>query len=495
MNNQIQRPTTIAISALGGQGGGVLTNWLVNLAEKCDHFAQSTSVPGVAQRTGATVYYLEIFPKSSVKDSDIPPVMALMPMAGDVDIVVASELMEAGRAIQRKFVTPDKTTLIASTHRVYSISEKMALGDGTGNSDTVIKAAKNAAKEFIAFDMEKSAADMNCVISSIMFGAIAGTRRLPFTKEQFEDAIRAEGKMVEANLRGFNVGYIAAEKPIELAKKASSSIGNIISNANTPEAKKLVERINSLPEEVQEFTYLGAKKLLDYQDIKYAAGYVTKVENFAAKDTSPFLLTKEISRHLALWLAFDDTIKVADIKTRSERVKKYRHEMRAKDNQIIHMIEYMHPRIEEIIGTMPLGMANIVQKSPPLMWFFKKFTGPRMWDTTKISSFMMLYFLASLKPIRRKTSRYIQEYIQITTWLDRITDIMASDYNLAVEIIKCQRLIKGYGETYARGLNNFLAIMNAIDHHHKSSNDVADLRKSALADEAGKLLSEKLFLS
>jgi indolepyruvate ferredoxin oxidoreductase, beta subunit len=109
---------TIAIAAIGGQGGAVLADWLVDIGESNGYFVQSTSVPGVAQRTGTTIYYLEMFPEV---DGLGTPVMALMPVAGDVDIVVAAELAEAGRAVQRGIVTPDRTTLIASDHRYYAL--------------------------------------------------------------------------------------------------------------------------------------------------------------------------------------------------------------------------------------------------------------------------------------------------------------------------------------------------------------------------------------
>jgi len=481
----MKKPITVAISALGGQGGGVLTNWLINLAEQNDYFAQSTSVPGVAQRTGATVYYLEIFPKAALKDKDIPPVMALIPMSSDVDLVVASELMEAGRAIQKRFVTPDKTTLITSTHRVYAISEKMVLGDGTGDSAAVIKAAKQAAQKFIAFDMESLAAEKNCVISSIMFGAIAGSGRLPFVREKFEEAIRSEGKMVDVNLKGFDAGYKAAERSYEPEEQHYSSDSKIAGNGNTSEAKEIIYRINNLPPEVREFAYAGATKLLDYQDLNYAAQYLTTVESFVGDETSPYILPRELARYLALWMAFDDVIKVADIKTRSERVKKYRAEVRAADDQIVNMVEYMHPRIEEIIGTMPLGMANMVQKSSILMGFFNKFTGPRLSDTTKIWPFLMLYFMASLRFMRRKTFRYTQEHEQINIWLELIRQTLRTDNNLAVEIIRCQRLIKGYGETHARGMGNFKIIMAKIHQGKLTATDVANLRTAALADEDG----------
>src|ERR1700736_4066304 len=120
------RATTIAILAMGGEGGGVLSDWIVDLAEHAGYRAQTTSVPGVAQRTGSTIYYIELFPGALVREAGKDPVLALMPVPGELDIVLASELMEAGRAIQRGLVTPDRTTLIASTHRVYSMTEKTA---------------------------------------------------------------------------------------------------------------------------------------------------------------------------------------------------------------------------------------------------------------------------------------------------------------------------------------------------------------------------------
>src|SRR5215467_15732779 len=120
-----ERTLKLTIAALGGQGGGVLTDWLIAIAEANDYIVQSTSVPGVAQRTGATIYYLEFYPRVQAERHGGEPVMALMPVAGDVDCVVASELAEAGRAIARGLVT-ERTTLIASSHRAYAISEKSA---------------------------------------------------------------------------------------------------------------------------------------------------------------------------------------------------------------------------------------------------------------------------------------------------------------------------------------------------------------------------------
>src|SRR5438309_11780661 len=142
VNPQTPRATTIAIVAMGGEGGGVLADWIVDVAEHAGYLAQATSVPGVAQRTGATIYYVELFPKAAAQAAGREPVLALMPMPGDVDVVLASELMEAARAVERGFVTPDRTLLVASTHRVFAMTEKIALADGRSDAATLLAACR-----------------------------------------------------------------------------------------------------------------------------------------------------------------------------------------------------------------------------------------------------------------------------------------------------------------------------------------------------------------
>ena len=185
------RAIGIAVLAMGGEGGGVLADWLVGMAETNGYIAQSTSVPGVAQRTGATIYYVEIFPELAAAGRE--PVLALMPVPGDVDVVVASELMEAARAVSRGLVTPDKTTLVASTHRVYSMTERTAMGDGRADSAAMLATCTAAAHRLVTADMRQLAESTGSVISASLFGGLAGSGALPFTRTQFEDAIRAGG--------------------------------------------------------------------------------------------------------------------------------------------------------------------------------------------------------------------------------------------------------------------------------------------------------------
>ena len=134
----------ILIAALGGEGGGVLADWLVQCARQHGLPVQATSVPGVAQRTGATSYYIELL-REPLPAASAAPVFGLTPVAGRVDVVVASELLEAARMIERGFVT-GRTTLLASTHRVYTTLEKMHMADGRQDPQRLMDAARALAR-------------------------------------------------------------------------------------------------------------------------------------------------------------------------------------------------------------------------------------------------------------------------------------------------------------------------------------------------------------
>ncbi|MBO0752396.1 MAG: 2-oxoacid:acceptor oxidoreductase family protein, partial [Bradyrhizobiaceae bacterium] len=203
------RPVTVLIGALGGEGGGVLTQWIVAAASQCDLPVQSTSIPGVAQRTGATTYYIEIFPQTWRELGGRRPVLALAPGVGDVDLVVASEFLEAGRSVAGGFVTPERTVVIASTHRSHAIAEKMAMGDGRVDAAKLMAAIEENAKAHLLIDLSAVAAKSGAMINSVMLGAIAASGRLPIPREAFEAAVRA-GKSAPSNLRGFAAGFEAA---------------------------------------------------------------------------------------------------------------------------------------------------------------------------------------------------------------------------------------------------------------------------------------------
>src|SRR6202023_3260268 len=132
------------------------------------------------------------------------------PGIGDVDLVVASEVWKPGRATAGGFVTPNRTATIASTSRSYLVVEKMAMGDGRYDQQRLIQSVEKNSKSTLLLDLEAIAREAGAMINAVMLGAIAGTAALPIPAEAFEAAIRADGKAVNANLRGFRAGFAAA---------------------------------------------------------------------------------------------------------------------------------------------------------------------------------------------------------------------------------------------------------------------------------------------
>ena len=481
---------------MGGEGGGVLADWIVDLGEHNGHIAQTTSVPGVAQRTGATIYYVELYPKAQAERDGGTPVLALMPLPGDVDVVLASELMEAGRAVQRGLVTPERTTLVASTHRVYSIAEKTALGDGRVDSEQLIAHAQAAAKRFVRFDMAKAAEDAGSVISAVLFGALAGTGVLPFSRAQFEATIERGGVGVKPSLKAFAAGFSRAGAEPEAAAVAVP-VPTVIGEPRDARVRALLERVASaFPAGAKGVLIEGVRRLVDYQDPDYAGLYLDRLARVAQlPDDGDALLLQETARHLALWMSYEDTVRVAELKTRATRFDRVRDEVRVSDGQLLAINEYMHPRLQEICETLPAGLGRWLEGSGWPRRLVERFTRKgRVITTSSLRGFLMLYLLAGMKRWRRGSLRFAAETQRIEQWLAQIAQAAAINPRLAVEVAQCQRLVKGYSDTHARGLRNFEAVMAAVQRAGAAlaPATLRELRDAALADEHGDKLRATL---
>lgn len=498
--NKVQ-PIKIAILAMGGEGGGVLADWIVDLGEANGYIAQTTSVPGVAQRTGATIYYVELYPMAQAQADGGHPVLALMPLPGDVDVVLASELMEAGRAVQRGLVTPDRTTLVASTHRVYSIAEKIAMGDGRADSDNLLSHAGRAAKRFVRFDMAQAADATGSLISAVLFGALAGTGVLPFSRSEFEATIQRGGVGVKTSLAAFAAGFsraTAQEAPVAVVEaEPSPDATGAAPQSRDPEVRRLLERISSeFPAQARAVLLEGVRRLVDYQDPAYAGLYLDRLGPFRdASGADGELLLAETARHLALWMSYEDTIRVAELKTRSSRFERVNTEVRVQKDQLVSINEFMHPRLQEICETLPAGMGRWLAGSGlPRRLVERLGVKGRVVTTSSLRGFMLLYTLSGMKRWRRATLRYQLEDARIREWLARVASGARLNPLLAAEIAQCQRLVKGYGDTHERGLANFNTLMAAVDRAagRIAPAAVRELRDAALADEHGDKLRAAL---
>jgi indolepyruvate ferredoxin oxidoreductase, beta subunit len=492
----------IAIMAVGGQGGGVLTDWITALAEHNGYRAQSTSVAGVAQRTGATIYYIEMTP-----DTGRDPVFSLSAAAGDVDIVIAAELMEAGRAVLRGFVTPDRTTLIASSHRILAVSEKIVPGDGSRSAEDVLSGVSEAAKRLVAFDMERPALQAGTMISASLFGALSGAGALPFSKESFEAIIRAGGRAQEASLAAFDVCHrLAQEGEASPSLKVTELVKDVAKPASTVAGpsrlvtrwNQLLERVAELPEPVQELTLAGLRKVVDFQDVDYGFDYLDLVDRAAKMDEveSGWRLSLAAAKHCANAMAYDDVIRVADLKTRRSRGGRIRGELNVAEDVVLNVTEFLHPRMREICGMMPWRIGRWVEARPGLFnWLDGKLSKGRFVRSDTVFGYLGLWLMASMRPWRRGLLRHKVEAAHFNAWFDRALLVREEDYALGVEVLECRRLIKGYSDTHDRGLSKFDRVLSGLD-LLEGREDAADwlrrLREAALVDEKGEALEGAL---
>lgn len=493
------RPITIAVVALGGEGGGVLADWIVDLAQHGGYLAQATSVPGVAQRTGATVYYVELFPKTAAQAAGREPVLALMPVPGDVDIVVASELMEAARAVERGFVTPDRTLLIASTHRVFAMTEKIALADGRADAAALLAACREAARELLAFDMDALAEATGSVLSAVLFGALAGSGALPFPRAAFEAAIRRGQVGVERSLAAFAAGFEAARAG-EAAVPAATSPDRGVHAAPRAIRDLLDAATRDFAGDTRALVLAAIERLADYQDASYAREFLARLARFQEierrhGDGSGALLA-ETARQLALTMAYEDTIRVAELKIRSSRFARVREEVRIENGQILEIAEFFHPRTQEIADTLPAALGRWLLRTPRARRLIDRATRQgRIVRTTSIAGFLLLYALSKLKRLRCRSLRFATESAALTQWLDLVAETARSDYPLAVQIARMRGLVKGYGDTRERGQGKFDKLMGLVPQLVTRSGSAATLDrliKAALADEEGQTLEKAI---
>jgi indolepyruvate ferredoxin oxidoreductase beta subunit len=471
--NLPQRPINILIAALGGEGGGVMADWLMEAATGSGFPAQATSIPGVAQRTGATTYYLEIFPARREELGGREPVLSLTASPGNVDIMVASELIEAGRAMQNGYVSPERTTLIASTHRIYATVEKMQMADGRFESGRVTDAAKQLAKRAVLFDMRKLAQESGTVINAVLFGAMAGSGVLPLPREACEQAIRKGGRGAEASLRGFAAGF-------QIAAGMQSAPAE-----STPPKRAT---------EFDEIVRLGVARLEDYQGKAYADLFLERIKPFEKEPA----LAAEVARHLAVWMSYEDIVRVADLKTRASRFERVRKEVGAKPGEPVVVIDFLKPGIEEFASVLPTFLGK------PLVSWAERNGKLDAWNvgmhikTSSLSGWLLVRSLALLKPWRPMSYRYGEEQALMERWLGLVAEAAKRDVALALEVADCARLVKGYGETHRRGKANFLAIVDALVENpataspREQAQALRKAREAALADPEGKALGTAL---
>ena len=489
------QPVTILVGALGGEGGGTLAQWLVEAAVAAGYPAQATSIPGVAQRTGATTYYVEVFPRLAAELGARRPVLSLLPVPGGIDVAIASELLEAARIVASGMVSPERTLLVASTSRTLTTTEKVAPGDGRVDSARLLTVARGYSARLCAFDMDAAAREAGTVVSAVMLGAVAGSGALPIARDVFEAVVRAGGRGAEASLAGFARGWDAVRADAVPAAPA------------TPAPPAPDPRYAAFPAAAREFVALGHARTGEFQDAAYGELYLARVARIAAAERASdpgarhaHALTREAARFLALWMAFDDVVRVAGQKSAAARFARVRREAGAGAGDVVRIVDYFKPGVPECVDLLPPWLAARVvawdrarqaRGLPP--WSL-----PLRLKSDGATGFLALRLLAGRRGLRRRGARYAQEQAGIERWLAAVERAAAADWACAYELALAGRLVKGYGATNERGKRNLAHILDHLADGGTFATPAARAeairaaREAALADEGGRALDAAL---
>jgi indolepyruvate ferredoxin oxidoreductase beta subunit len=156
----------------------------------------------------------------------------------------------------------------------------------------------------------------------------------------------------------------------------------------------------------------------------------------------------------------------------------------------------MHPRVEEICGTMPARLGKAIEARPKLTRAIDRmFNKGRHLRTDGVFWFLALYSLAGMRRFRRALLRHEVEEAHITAWLATVHRAFAANYDLGVEVVRCRRLIKGYSDTRARAESKYAKVLSAlplVENRADGADWIRRLREAALLDEDGKALDGAL---
>ena len=539
-------PISILLCALGGEGGGVLAGWLVSAARVAGLAAQATSIPGVAQRTGATTYYLEIYPER-LPIGGARPVLGLNPLPGRLDLLVSSELLETARQVANGLPSSDRTMVLSNAARVLTTAEKMVMGDGRRDVDHLRDLVVANSRDHRLVDMTRLTAQAGTVMSAVMLGCIAGAGRLPLRREHFESVLEGDSASAQASRHGYELGFNAVTQPANTEWRSVSRQGsrselgyqeparNPDSDAVAPAASHVAghpqgteapgpgrgavdarevaaaaaavspwarEQGARFPVDVQPIASLGIQRMVDYQGAGYAALYAERLQSVLAAEggtvSGMHPVTLEAARWLALWMAFDDVIRVAALKSAASRLERVRREAGAGAHDLLRLYDHFKPGVPELAGLLPAPMAR---------WLIERdrrrvARGIPAWalalriGTHSVFGFLALRLLASLRVVRPWGSRYQSEQTAIRSWLEAVIQGTRDHPDLGLEIARCGRLIKGYGATNERGKRN---LAHVLDHLTRPGSPalaraaaIASVREAALKDEAGRALDQAL---
>src|SRR5262249_6869158 len=339
-------------------------------------------------------------------------------------VLLAPEYLEVARMIEAGVVSPARTTVGCSTHRLYTIHQKTATGRAIYPRERLGALARATARRRVGVGAAAGARARAPEGSAVLLGALAGSGALPVSAAAFRKAIESRGVAVAANLAGFDIG-------LELSRGDDSANEGV--------------RGNPMPSAVRAVVEHAVPRLIDYQDDAYARRYLARLQPFIDHEA----VAPIVARHLATWMTYEDAIRVAQAKTRAARFERIRAQARAGD-AVIEITDYLKPDLDEIWGILPHRLVAPFARWAQRRWPHGRPTLGQHVRTTTVSGYVRIWLLARLRVLRPVSWRARIEDERIERWLSAVKQALAWDDGLAREVAQLARLVKGYGDVRRR---------------------------------------------
>ncbi len=469
---KVQAPITVLVAAVGGQGGQLFSQWLFDAAREAGFFPVGVGLPGLSQREGATAYYLEFF-----AEPEATALFSPFPEKGQVQVLIGLELLELMRTVREGYLAPDGI-ILGSTHRILTAEEKLLLKGGFLSAEQAVPVLHQVSRQCLVYDAVQAAALAGLserAANAILFGTLAASGILPFPPEAFRRAIEHYGVAVAFNLRAFDFGTRYREwlLKLQMAKETTVNEWEALPEPSLP--KPLVATMEALSADDEELGFIlrhAARWLCHYQDARYFARYLDQVRLVYEQDRllgKGLLVTKEVARILAVRMAYEDAVRVAQMKTARHRFVRLRQEHGLEEQTVYRVVDFFSPDWDELTGLLPFpkreAQEEVEEGLPSLPSQAEELRRPALQlrvETSSLVGHLLLRGLLLFKPLRPYSRRFQKEWAAIQEWLAAVREALREDYDLAFLIARSGELVRGYGRTRRKTLAAWRALLTFL---------------------------------
>jgi len=298
----LDRPFNVLVTGIGGSGV-ITVGALLGMAAHLEGKGCSVlDVTGLAQKNGPVT--------SHVRIAEHPEALAATRIgAGGADLVLGCDIVVSTGPENLAKLAKGRTTPIVNSHvaptSAFATNPDLDLSS-RGMEEAIRAAAGDEACEFVPATRLATALCGDAIFTNPFLMGFAYQRgRLPVGRPALERAFALNGRAVEANLRAFAWGRLAAEDLAAVEAAAGPALRDAEAEGSATDLEAIVVR--------------RVDFLTDYQNARYAGRYRALVERVAAREQQVApgsdRLARAVARYYFKLLAVKDEFEVARLYT------------------------------------------------------------------------------------------------------------------------------------------------------------------------------------